>query len=59
VIKGQIHNPYLQVSSIYKIQIWKPQRKGPCWKLALIKITQKIEECEDGNKVNGKGYIEI
>jgi len=55
MIKEQIHNRYLQVSNIYKIQIGKPQGKVPCWRPTLIEITQKIEEREDGNRVNEKG----
>ena len=55
MIKERIHNLHLQVSRIYKIQVWKPQTKGPCWRLSLTEITQKIEEPEDGNKVNEKG----
>jgi len=29
MIKEQIHNLYLQVSGLYKIQIWKTQKKEP------------------------------
>ena len=56
MIKDQIHNLYFQVLSIYKIQIWKPQRRGTCWRLALIETTyKKLEERKDGNTVNKKG----
>jgi len=39
MIEDHIHNLYFQVLSIYKIQIWKPERKGTFWRLALIEIT--------------------